>query len=98
MRGLKAFALPRSGSIWRPWRRPFSASWRLMRRWTCPASRPRRRPTRWRPLAQPRRARLLAGSTDVGLWVNKQFRELGPLIYTGRVAELRALKRSKGRL
>ena len=43
-------------------------------------------------------ARLLAGSTDIGLWVNKQFRELGPLIYTGRVAELRALKRSKGRL
>ncbi|WP_374660859.1 xanthine dehydrogenase small subunit [Inhella sp.] len=33
-------------------------------------------------------ARLLAGSTDVGLWVTKQFRPLGELIYLGRVAEL----------
>ena len=33
-------------------------------------------------------ARLLAGSTDIGLWVNKQFRELGELIYIGDVAEL----------
>ncbi|WP_028226756.1 xanthine dehydrogenase small subunit [Paraburkholderia ferrariae] len=36
-------------------------------------------------------ARVLAGSTDVGLWVTKQFRELGDLIYTGNVAELRAI-------
>ncbi|WP_027795368.1 xanthine dehydrogenase small subunit [Paraburkholderia acidipaludis] len=36
-------------------------------------------------------ARVLAGSTDVGLWVTKQFRELGDLIYTGNVAELRDL-------
>jgi xanthine dehydrogenase small subunit len=28
-------------------------------------------------------ARLLAGSTDIGLWVNKQFRELGEIIYLG---------------
>jgi xanthine dehydrogenase small subunit len=34
-------------------------------------------------------ARLLAGSTDVGLWVTKQFRELGDLLYIGRVAELK---------
>ncbi len=34
-------------------------------------------------------ARLLAGSTDVGLWVTKQFRELGDLIYIGDVAELK---------
>lgn len=33
-------------------------------------------------------ARLLAGSTDIGLWVTKQFRELGELIYLGRVDEL----------
>jgi len=33
-------------------------------------------------------ARLLAGATDIGLWVNKQFRDVGDLIYTGRVAEL----------
>ncbi|PZP35259.1 MAG: xanthine dehydrogenase small subunit [Roseateles depolymerans] len=37
-------------------------------------------------------ATLLAGSTDVGLWVNKQFRPLPHLIYTGRVAELRAIR------
>jgi xanthine dehydrogenase small subunit len=33
-------------------------------------------------------ARLVAGSTDVGLWVTKQHRELSQLILTGRVAEL----------
>jgi xanthine dehydrogenase small subunit len=38
-------------------------------------------------------ARVLAGSTDVGLWVTKQFRDLGDVIYTGNVAELRALTR-----
>ncbi|MFC5428454.1 xanthine dehydrogenase small subunit [Paraburkholderia denitrificans] len=36
-------------------------------------------------------ARVLAGSTDIGLWGTKQFRDLGDLIYTGNVAELRAL-------
>ena len=35
-------------------------------------------------------ARILAGSTDVGLWVTKQFRDLPHLIYIGQVAELRA--------
>ena len=34
------------------------------------------------------RATLLAGGTDVGLWVTKQHRELETVIYTGRVAEL----------
>jgi len=33
-------------------------------------------------------ATLLAGGTDVGLWVTKQHRELKTVIYTGRVAEL----------
>ena len=33
-------------------------------------------------------AQVLAGSTDIGLWVNKQFRSLPELIYIGRVAEL----------
>ncbi len=37
-------------------------------------------------------ARLLAGSTDIGLWVNKQLRDLGDLIYLGNVAELRAVE------
>jgi xanthine dehydrogenase small subunit len=31
---------------------------------------------------------LLAGGTDVGLWVTKQHRELDVIIYTGNVAEL----------
>lgn len=43
-------------------------------------------------------ARLLAGSTDIGLWVNKQFRDLGDVIYLGRVAELRAIEEKAGRL
>lgn len=43
-------------------------------------------------------ARLLAGSTDVGLWVTKQLRELGDLIYLGRVAELRQIRRDENGL
>ena len=42
--------------------------------------------------AQHAGARLLAGGTDVALWVNKQFRELPVLIYTGRVAALRHIE------
>jgi xanthine dehydrogenase small subunit len=34
-------------------------------------------------------ATLLAGGTDVGLWVTKQHRELDVVIYTGRAAELK---------
>ncbi len=34
-------------------------------------------------------AQLLAGSTDVGLWVNKQFRNVGDIVYVGDVAELK---------
>ena len=34
-------------------------------------------------------AQLLAGSTDVGLWVNKQFRPLGDIIFVGEVAEMK---------
>jgi xanthine dehydrogenase small subunit len=36
-------------------------------------------------------ARLLAGSTDIGLWVNKQFRDLGTVLYLGNVAELQQM-------
>ena len=36
-------------------------------------------------------ATILAGCTDIGLWVNKQFRELGNIIYTGNVKELRQI-------
>ena len=38
------------------------------------------------------RARLVAGSTDVGLWVNKLFRDLGDLIHTGDVTALREIR------
>ncbi len=33
-------------------------------------------------------ARILAGGTDVGLWVTKQHRDLGDIIYVGNVADL----------
>jgi xanthine dehydrogenase small subunit len=33
-------------------------------------------------------ARLVAGATDVGLWVTKEHRDLGTIIYTGAVFEL----------
>jgi xanthine dehydrogenase small subunit len=36
-------------------------------------------------------ALLLAGGTDVGLWVTKQLRDLPAIIYVGEVAELRQL-------
>ena len=39
-------------------------------------------------------ARLLAGSTDIGLWITKQFRTLGEIIYTGDVAELQRVDMS----
>ncbi|MFZ4878823.1 xanthine dehydrogenase small subunit [Janthinobacterium sp. Mn2066] len=34
---------------------------------------------------------LLAGSTDVGLWVTKQLRDLGDIIYIGNVASLKTI-------
>ena len=43
-------------------------------------------------------ARLLAGSTDIGLWVNKQFRDLGEIIYLGQVAALKAITEADGQL
>ena len=38
------------------------------------------------------KAQLLAGSTDVGLWVNKMFRDLGDIIFVGNVAELKVIE------
>jgi len=37
-------------------------------------------------------AQILAGGTDVGLWVTKQLRELPAIIYLGDVAELKQIK------
>jgi xanthine dehydrogenase small subunit len=38
-------------------------------------------------------ALILAGGTDVGLWVTKQLRDLPPIIYIGEVAELKRVSR-----
>lgn len=37
-------------------------------------------------------AQLLAGGTDIGLWVTKQFRPLGDIVYLGRVAALQHIR------
>ncbi|MDB5775440.1 MAG: xdhA [Herbaspirillum sp.] len=47
--------------------------------------------------AQPE-ACLLAGSTDVGLWVTKQLRDIGDVIYLGKVAELKTVSERDGML
>ncbi len=36
---------------------------------------------------------ILAGATDIGLWTNKQFRDVGDLLYLGNVRELAAIER-----
>jgi xanthine dehydrogenase small subunit len=43
-------------------------------------------------------ARLLAGATDVGLWVNKQFRDLGDVLYIGEVDALKRIDMIDGEL
>lgn len=49
-------------------------------------------------LEQHPKATLLAGSTDIGLWVNKQFRDLGAIVYLGDVAELKRIAERDGHL
>ena len=41
---------------------------------------------------------ILAGSTDVGLWVTKQMRDLGDIIYLGQVSELKQMELKDGML
>ncbi|WP_028226635.1 xanthine dehydrogenase small subunit [Paraburkholderia ferrariae] len=36
--------------------------------------------------------RILAGSTDIGLWVTKQMRELGDIVYVGQVEAMRQIE------
>ncbi|MBC8055514.1 MAG: xanthine dehydrogenase small subunit [Rhizobiales bacterium] len=43
-------------------------------------------------------AQLLAGSTDVGLWVNKQFRPLGDILFVGEVEEMKRIDEEGGEL
>ena len=38
------------------------------------------------------KAQILAGATDVGLWVNKQFRDLGDILYVGDVDEMKRIE------
>jgi xanthine dehydrogenase small subunit len=52
----------------------------------------------WWRCAQPIRATLLAGSTDIGLWVTKQMRELGDIIYLGHVTALQSVHEADGML
>jgi xanthine dehydrogenase small subunit len=35
--------------------------------------------------------RILAGSTDIGLWVTKQMRELGDIVYVGQIEAMRSI-------
>ena len=41
-------------------------------------------------------SRILAGSTDIGLWVNKMFRDLPRLVYIGAVDELKRIDERDG--
>jgi xanthine dehydrogenase small subunit len=41
-------------------------------------------------------ATILAGGTDVGVWVTKQFRSLGDIIFIGQVAELKVIREEGG--
>ncbi len=43
-------------------------------------------------------AQILAGGTDVGLWVTKQLRDLPAIVYIGEVAELKRIQHDSGRL
>lgn len=44
-------------------------------------------------LAEPG-TRIVAGATDVGLWVTKQHRELGPTVFIGDIADLKHIEES----
>jgi xanthine dehydrogenase small subunit len=44
-------------------------------------------------LAHPE-ATLIAGATDVGLWVTKDLRDLGPVAFLGGIAEMRRIERT----
>jgi xanthine dehydrogenase small subunit len=48
-------------------------------------------------LANPE-ATLVAGATDVGLWVTKQFRDLGPVAFLGGVRDLQGIERRGGQV
>lgn len=43
-------------------------------------------------------ATLIAGATDVGLWVTKQLRDLAPVAFLNRIADLQGIERRGGEL
>jgi xanthine dehydrogenase small subunit len=43
-------------------------------------------------------ATLIAGATDVGLWVTKELRDLGSVAFLGRVRELQRIDEAEGRI
>jgi len=49
-------------------------------------------------LANNKGATMVAGSTDVGLWVNKDFKNITPAIFLGKIKELKAVKIQKNRV
>jgi xanthine dehydrogenase small subunit len=63
-----------------------------------PASAPRTLAELARRYAAAPKARLVAGGTDVGLWVTKQLRDLGEVIPVTEVDELKALAHADGEL
>ena len=48
-------------------------------------------------LANPE-TRIVAGATDVGLWVTKQHRDLGPTVFVGDIADLRQVEETSDAL
>jgi len=44
------------------------------------------------------KANIVSGATDLGLWVTKLHRDIGTLIWTGRVRELQAIREAAGSL
>jgi xanthine dehydrogenase large subunit len=49
-------------------------------------------------LASRPKSRLLAGGTDIGVWINKQMRDLGDVVYLGRIESLKRIDEVDGEL
>ena len=84
----------RSSKRWRRSSPPSSAMTRSSTNTPAAAS-TRRAPSRRSRSSKAERpaTRILAGSTDVGLWVTKQMRDLGDIVYVGQiVVELQTLR------
>ena len=111
--GQRMFELPAAAWTPRRWSRCCSScapthrctTWRRTRPWCATASRatdhffaPRTLDQLATLRAERPQARLLAGCTDIGLWVNKMFRDLGDIVYVGEVDELKRIAEADGAL